>query len=251
MDQLTDVNNALFESYSRWYCEVLEKCSLFLEEEYSNPYYICIPKGWFDNKVRIMIVGEEGHGKWGCGKQNHEISGKDVSAIQTFNWSYLAKQLYNGEYEYNLYPEAYSEEWNRSAFWKRARKLSAYGVCAWTNIDKVHRLGFEKCALTEKERILLHSLDTRMLYEEIELLNPTHVVFFGWYGISLKHELQEIYEKLYVKSDDGRYIWEKNIVPIDYNSRHYLFTYHPNWGYRQTGYEDRVIGEFEKQLKGK
>lgn len=243
MKELSEINKQLCDKYDNWYREFTENCKPLIEERYSNPYYISIPKGWFDSTVRIMIVGEEGHGEWGCGKKNNEIDANDFGRIQAFNWGYIAKQLYDGKTDYALYRTEYDEKWNNSAFWRRARKLAANRVCAWTNIDKIHRLGTSKCALTEREREILHSVDCRILHEEIKLLKPTHVVFFGWHGISLKHELPDIYDKLYVKSADGNYIWDKNVVSIEEGGVQYLFTYHPNWGCRQKGYEGKVLDE--------
>ena len=64
MSQLTTV-------YEKWLNELKSSHPYLLENDrYSNPYYLYIPKEWQAAENRIMIVGEEGYGEWGCGKQS-------------------------------------------------------------------------------------------------------------------------------------------------------------------------------------
>ena len=83
-------------------------------------------------------------------------------------------------------------------------------------------------------------IDRAILSEEIRLMDPTHIVFFGWYGISLQHELPELFERLYPGGLGDNSVWKNNVVDMEHEGRHYIFTYHPAWGARHKGYEDRV-----------
>ncbi len=60
----------LRQVYLLWGNEISETMPEFLEEKYLNPYYIGIPERWFESDCRILIVGQEGHGEWGCGKED-------------------------------------------------------------------------------------------------------------------------------------------------------------------------------------
>ena len=239
-------NEHLTKMYLQWLHDLREAAPLLLSEQYSNPYYVGIPEEWFDtDRPRILIVGEEGFGSWGCGKagvlndsDNPFYSAEDIQPIQSFTTNYLRTQL--GLQSTSAY--------NKSPFWNRVRRVAKYGVCCWTNIDKIHRLSNKRCALHKKERILLHTTLTRILLEEIAVLQPTHIVFFGWYGISLQHELPQLFEKLYPNGLKDDSVWkEKKIVSIDTEQYKTLFLYHPSWGYRNKGYE-RTVDEALKSM---
>lgn len=241
-----EINSKLINAYGSWLKEIKKKTPGLLGDDYSNPYYACIPKNWFEADVRILCVGEEGHGIWGRGK-SEGVRADDINRIQQFCWSSLASNL-QYELDYELYPDATTYKIIKSPFWNRIRKLSQYGICAWTNIDLIHKRSKDKCCLNEKERYLLHSVDSRILAEQISVLNPTHIVYQGWYGYSLKHELPEIFKILYPNDlgDDSR--WKNSVVTIKHGGRSHIFAYHPAWGYRKKGYEEKVISEFEKTL---
>lgn len=224
------VNTQLVKTYQQWFSELKEFSPDLLGARYSNPYYISIPEGWFETSgPRIMVVGEEGFGTYGCGK-GEEPYYCDIEDIQQLNYRYLREQLFID-----------SGDINNSAFWRRFRKIATYGVCCWTNIDKIHILHGKKCVLSQADRKQLHSTPTRILQEEINLLDPTHIVFFGWHGDSLKHELPALYSLLYPNGPKDNSVWNKTVVPLQVENRTYIFCYHPNWGYRNKGYEDKVM----------
>ena len=177
----------LYLIYRKWCVEIGQTCPQLLGDGYSNPYFLAVPDNWRSATQRIMIVGEEGHGKWGAGKSDGWRF-DDIDRIQKFNEEYMNSQI--------GLDDIYSR--NNSPFWKRFRKIADIGYpCVWNNLDKIHRLGNGKCALTDKERTLLHSTETKLLYEEIRLLSPTVVVFFGWYGLSLQAELPSLFKMVY------------------------------------------------------
>lgn len=230
-----------------WAKELYSQNEYFSGNKFSNPYYACIPKGWYESPVRILVVGEEGHGDWGCGKKDG-YKPYDVDFIQKWNWQYLSSNTRPKEtMVHELYKCKENEKVNKSAFWKRIRILSDYGICAWTNIDKIHILG-NKCALLKRDRINLHSTKRRILHDEIDVLKPTHVIFFGWYGISLEHELPEVYKLLYPNGPKDSSVWKNGVIDNYVDGIHYIATYHPNWGYRHQGYEDKVLNVFKGTL---
>lgn len=164
----------------------------------------------------------------------------DFEAIQAYNRSYLAMQL--GQIPMQ------GEKKNNSGFWRRLRAVSEYGVCAWSNIDKIHRLGKSHCKLSDSERDVLHSTQTQVLREELQILQPSLVVFFGWWGVSLKHELPELFEVLYPNGINGG--WLGNLVRIDHNGLPFIFTYHPGWRKNKpANYENDVLKLIRESLE--
>lgn len=232
----------LAQVYRTWLKELAQAAPDLMGAEYSNPYFISVPANWFETDGhRIMVVGEEGFGTWGCGKGNSEISADEVEKIQELNRQYLGKQL-------GLLPMNNGDKKNRSPFWKRFRQVSQYGVCCWSNIDKIHRLRERQCRLTAKERELLHSLQTKILQEEIRILQPTHVIFFGWYGVSLEHELPAVFAQLYPGGLGDKSVWDRKVVELSVDDIQYIFTYHPAWSNRNKWYEEAVHSAFNRQF---
>ena len=231
----------LLEANVRFLKDIETNAAKLIGENYSNPYYISIPENWFiTESPRILIVGEEGFGRYGCGRSGNpdEVFGRYcIEAIQNLNYTFLRKQLGEDKKEYS-----------NSPFWRRFREIAKYGECAWSNIDKIHVLDDRNCSLSNTDRKLLHSINTRILHEEIQILNPTHVVFFGWYGVSLQHELPALFKKMYPNGLGDNSVWNKDVVAFEEDGRHYIFAYHPNWGYRNRGYEDKVISVLKEHL---
>lgn len=236
MVNTNSVNEQLITKYAAWLSELRRCAPVLLTGNFSNPYYTSIPDGWFETeKPRIMVIGEEGFGLWGCGKsgvigdsESPFYSPEDFAEIQTINRDYLRTQL----------GQSSSGKRNSSPFWNRFRRISRYGICCWTNIDKIHRLSKARCTLSKSERSLLHSTSIRILNEEITLLRPTHLVFFGWYGISLRHELPTLFSQLYPGGIGDSSVWrDSKIVRIDCENYKSLFLYHPAWGSRNKWYE--------------
>ena len=243
-----EMNACLCKAYEQWFSDLQTHVPELLTDKYSNPYYTCIPKGWCDSNVRILIVGEEGFGYWGRGREEG-IQPSNIEQGQTYCWSSLASYLHYG-LEYELYPNSGHFSAKRSPFWVRARKIAERGICAWTNIDLIHKRSDKpgQCVLDASEREKLHSIRTKILSKEIEIMKPTHVVFMGWYGTSLQHELPDIFKELYPGGLGDSSRWKNNAVLITNADIHYIFTYHPNWGIRHPGYEDHVMELLESTL---
>ena len=248
--EYASMNDRLVEAYKKWISDIKKNVPQFLDKWYSNPYFACVPIGWVESENRILIVGEEGFGEWGRGKSDGIVF-DDIEKLQAYCWNSLSSYLNINTCNplYGCYEQ--KSEYKRSPFWKRARTLSEYGVCTWTNIDLIHILAKTSslCRLSLAERGELHSISTRILNEQINILNPTHIVYAGWYGVSLQHELPDVFSKLYPGGLDDSSIWKKKVVHIeDEDGRHHIFAYHPNWGGRNKGYEEWVIETFMKTL---
>ncbi|MCD7788346.1 MAG: hypothetical protein LUH59_05395 [Firmicutes bacterium] len=244
-----EIDEQLKKVYSQWLDELKMVAPQFLSENrYSNPYFTCVPKGWCDSAVRILIVGEEGYGPWGHGKSDG-IKPYEIQKIQELCWRSLVSHL-GYKLNYDLYPIQDKYDEIDSAFWIRARKLSQYGVCAWTNQDTIHIRRQRDCKLNQGERTKLHSTKTKLLAEEVDALKPTHVVIMGWYHTSIREELPELYYTLYPQNADAWYVnSEHEIVYRNMDGIHYIFTYHPGWRRKPKGYEDEVMRVFLETLK--
>lgn len=241
---LEEKKTQLLETYRKWSAELNESCSQLVNEHFSHPYYLHIPDHWYQSQYRILIVGEEGYGE--------KKFNAPIEEVQAFNRDYLNRQL--GIETQDNYTRS------SSAFWKRIRAIATLFngtsfAITWTNLDKIHRSGKGNCRLTKKDREALHQTPTHILAEEIALLQPTHVIYFGWYGISLKEEFQNaflpVFTQLYPNDLGDSSGWEpKKIKVITEANTHHIFTYHPNWGQRQKdGYEDCVINCIRETLE--
>ena len=239
MDLLEKQRKQLLETYAQYQSELQDICPQLVKDGYSHPYYLHIPEQWFTRKYRVLIVGEEGYG----------VTAHDVSIVdaQIFNKEYMQSQL--------GLSSVYTR--NTSPFWNRVRKIHAlFGAenisITWTNIDKIHRSRIGSCQLRTQDRKSLHKTPTRILEEEVKLLFPTHVIYFGWYGISLKGELPEVFQALYPGGLRDYSEWKDcKLVTIEQENIHHIFTYHPSWGQRQKNYEERVLGAIRETLSMK
>ncbi len=245
-----EIDARLKEVYSQWLDEIKDVAPEFLSDDrYSNPYFTCVPKGWCDSDVRILIVGEEGYGVSGHGKADG-VKPDEIQNIQELCWRSLVSHL-GYEMDYDLYPIQDRYEKYNSKFWDRMRRLSEYGVCAWTNQDTIHLRKERKCRLNSEERTKLHSTKTKLLAEEISALKPTHVVVMGWYHTSIREELPRVYYELYPQDGDAWYVnSEHKIAHRKVDGIHYLFTYHPGWPKKPKGYEEEVMKAFRGTMNG-
>lgn len=255
MSQLTTV-------YEKWLNELKSSHPYLLENDrYSNPYYLYIPKEWQAAENRIMIVGEEGYGEWGCGKQSGwtedapawssdsyndiRLYHRDLILSQTkFKGIFLNNEnvdrLYNTE-EYHEFKTWFYKLYVRKKpfntnFWQRI--YSIYSIekntaIIWNNLDKIFARKEDttkSCALTYTDRVNLHSVSTKLLEEEIKITQPTIVIFNGWYGTSIKAELRKIYDKFYESAplkewEDHRICTVTDIT--DNGAIRYVCAYHP------------------------
>ena len=239
----------LFTAYQKWETELMEKCPELINKQYSHPYYLHIPDDWYESQYRILIVGEEGHGE--------KTFNLPIEEAQEFNRDFLLDQLNN--------------EGKHSPFWRRIWRIAElmkdkgypYSI-TWTNLDMIHHNGTKGCALTAKERNALHSTDKKILSEEIRILEPTHVIYFGWYFTSVRAELQddhsEVFKHLYPsekRGDNSQWGKEKMTKYPEYQKNGdriwHIFTYHPGWVNRQKQafkeeYEKKVLDQISETL---
>ncbi len=228
---LEERRKQLYEVYKVWEKELKAACPQLITKEYSHPYYLHIPDDWFVAGHKILIVGEEGFGT-----KQFDLS---IEEAQEFNRAYLAEQLGKGKK-------------NNSGFWRRIRKIAVLPDVSvtWTNLDMIHINGKE-CRLSEYEQTMLHQTPTAILSEEIRILEPDIVVYFGWYReplrAELRGELAPVFDALYPSGKPG---WEpEKMQAIKQGKVCHIFTYHPGWGQRVKGYEDKVMDLVTNTLK--
>ncbi len=229
---MREILSAVYKNYAK---ELKEKCPQLLADEYSNPHYAAIPDGWEEAHRRIMIVGKEGYGDLGSGKRDG-LTVDDIVKIQDTNKAIVEKIT--------------DTKKDNRKFWQRFIKIAENDCsCVWNNIDKIFIKGKVKCSLGDAERIALHSTSIKILQEEIKILKPQTVVFFGWYRQSLAAELPEIYKDFY---ENGNYIeFNKKIYKVSKDGINYIFSNHPSWRgrYKPADYENNVITCVKESLE--
>lgn len=234
MTDLTEKRNKLCKVYKDWEKQINGS---FKNKQYSFPYYIGIPEDWYEKDLRIMIVGEEG-----AGDKQYNIG---IEEAQKFNLEYMNSQLGKSK-EYRR---------NGSSFWKRFRDISKRfptAALCWNNLDKVHISRRCSGKLNKQDREELHQTKIKILQKELEILEPTHIIFFGWYGVSLKAELPEMFNRVYPNGnlkDQSRWKGKPPFYERGTDRRYYVFTYHPGWRGKPENYEDTVLQELEKAVE--
>ena len=276
MSQLTIV-------YEKWLDELRGSHPYLLENDiYSNPSYIYVPKEWQASENKIMIVGEEGYGKWGCGKQYGWTAAtpawpsSSYNDIRLYHRDLILSQtkfkdvLLNCEDGDHLnateecrnfkkwFDTLYGRKPLNTNFWQRIYSIYNLGRNAaiiWNNLDKIFALkenNTKRCALTHTDRVNLHSVSTKLLEEEIKITRPTIVIFNGWYGTSIKAELRKIYDKFYEPTPLNE--WEENRIctvtdATDSGTIKYICAYHP--AFRANALKGRFNNDktaYEKQF---
>lgn len=227
---LEERRKQLYEVYKVWEKELKAACPQLITKKYSHPYYLHIPDNWFVAGHRILIVGEEGFGS-----KQFDLS---IEEVQEFNRTYLAEQLGVGKK-------------NNSGFWQRIRRIAALPDVSvtWTNLDMIHINGKE-CRLPKLEQTMLHQTPTAILSQEIRILEPDIVVYFGWYREPLRAEMRDelvaVFDALY---PNGKPDWEpEKIRTIRHEKVCHIFTYHPGWRRKGKAYEDSVIETIKRSL---
>lgn len=271
--------------YEKWLEELKDTHPYLLEEKkYSNPYYFYVPKEWATARNRIMIIGEEGYGNWGCGKQygweektpawspnsynDIRLYHRDLILSQTKYRDLLSEKedvfdLGKAD-EYREFEKWFNSLYDRklfnSDFWRRMYAIynidKSNVAIIWNNLDKIFAIKADnsRCALTHTDRVNLHSVKIKLLEEEIKITKPTIVVFNGWYGTSIKAELEKIYYKFYEPTSLKE--WEEHkVCTVSDNTAagtvKYICAYHP--GFRPNALKGRFNNdkaEYEKFLIG-
>ena len=223
---MNNMKEKLQRLYEEWVKQVDRK---FQGPDYSNPHYVGIPDGWETATQRIMIVGEEGYGKWGLGKAYGKT--ENDPSLKFNDFGSIQEYILDGG-------EKYPKEKN-TKFWKRFRAVKELGFpCVWNNLDKIYRINKHTGALKTSDEILLHSTEIKILQKEIEILKPTTVIFFGWHRKSLHNEWPELYDELYKHENETEWRISKRFS-IQKDFTQYIFTYHP--GRTSTEYENQIM----------
>ncbi len=276
----SDIHDALLKKYIVWTEQIGRECKDLCGDDYSNPCYIGVPDGWENATNRIMIVGEEAAGEWGFGKASGWETGSAArwkqkasiykiitEPIMVFEDNAVNVKGIEKLMSYNVWAvkDYHLGEGRKSAFWRRFGSIAELENCAvvWNNIDKICLRKKSKCALSDGGRALLHSVDTKILKEEIDILKPNIVVFCGWHEISLKEELPDIAAEYDSRKDEplepdilkmcakskAHIATKRNLCEIKRDGVTYILSYHPTWGNFQKGYEGAMFEMVKSALK--
>lgn len=174
-------NKELLDLYKCWYSEISNIAPSLLGDKYSNPWYCAVPDKWFGDSERILIVGEDGFGFDGNGKADG-IRPDEIKKLQERSLDFFKHYIANtsdGEHP----------------FWMRARLVAFRGVpVAYTFLNKFSMKRDHRSKPSDSDRVLMHSTSMKLLAEEISILKPTVVYFFGWYGDVIKMELPTVHK---------------------------------------------------------
>lgn len=244
---IEEMQRHLTETYRNWWQEVSQIG--FDDKKYSNPFYCGIPDNWVDSPIRIMICGEEGYGSW-----NKEVlKATDIIELQKHCLKYVNGTRENS----NVFTNT------RSAFWRRFKQIeflqpnlkiretkgkTASIPVIWTDCDKIcaadcHNNG-KNGQLSGPERITLHSVNTKILEKEVEILEPTHVVFLGWYTHSLTKNSLNYYSNKKESDDKYNYPLDIKTISVDERTIKLYYLYHP--GLRNN--RDKYSKDIEKTI---
>ena len=219
-----DINKQIREIYKSYFVELKEKSpELFNREEFSNIFVTGVLDNWTTATNRIMIVGEEA--AW---RETSEW-GDDIESEVDNSQDWVIQFLHD-----QINPQKYGFKKNRRSFWKRFRKIACRlqdASFCYSNIDSINSLKTKNKALKTADREKLHSTEIRILRKVVKIIKPSLVIFFGWHNISLKHEFDSLFKKVYPKSagDTSHFINEKKVIGCyEEEGAKYIFTYHPS-----------------------
>ena len=217
-----NINEEIREVYKQYIKELTVNHNYLLDKsKFSNFFVTGVLDNWEEKPNKILIVGEEGAWKKSVNYQD------EITACQ--DW--VIKELYE---------QLYGKKDNKGSFWKRARKIAETFKNAsfgYANIDAINSLESSNGALVYKDRKELHLTNTKLLNEVVKIIKPTLVIFFGWHNVSLKHEFEGLYDKIYPeKHGNTRHFRNEKRAIGNYfeNGVNYLFTYHPSYAISRT-----------------
>lgn len=158
-----------------------------LRPKLSCPLLLKIPENWYANEKRVLVVGQETLG-WGFKKGDNPAGAyPELVKFQDFLSTKEGVPALTEWYAAFKYARHHPANY-RSPFWQAYRQVrKAVGNQAdgldttvlWTNLFRVafKETSVVKCG-TPEEAKLLHSVSAPVLRCEIEILNPTAVVFY-------------------------------------------------------------------------
>lgn len=215
----------------------------------SNPYFCGIPENWSTCKLKIMILGKEGYGK---NYANCHITCDIIDFLQKVNigicyaWcNKIKNHKTEAYYDENLTQVIVNREEdndNKSSFKKAFGQLSeklntipniTFSII-WNNSDKICRcksdekIEKEDAALKKSTRKDLHKYITSdgktILEKEIEILAPTHLIFFGMPRDLKALNVVSEEERTKISLESNYYHLTSNLNGKNVKM---LFTYHP------------------------
>ena len=214
------INKKIVDIYKIWLNEIQNNSPQLLSDEFSNIFCTGVTDNWFSSDMRILIVGKEA--TWKSRKEYvYDDYYDELKKCQKWIIDELNSQLYDDT----------TKKLNRP-FWQRIHDIhSAFpnaSICR-TNIDVINARN--QRGLKEKDRKVLHNCNTKLLYEIIALIEPTHIIFFGWHNTSLEHELPELLKAAYPDGTaDNKFMKNHNFIfKTKFSNKNVILSYHPNY----------------------
>ena len=196
-----NVKIRLYNYYTKWLEEIMNQGYFYNKDNYSSkfnpddngndfshPYFCGVPDNWFNSDIRLMICGEEGNGE--IGKNTNIENNNFIATMQSHNLGFI-----DGNRKWNINDDngAFANRFKQIA--DKTNYPNKTISVIWNECDKICRIQRKgnNGALTKTESQILHGrksfngkkLSSDILYEEIKLLKPTHIVFLGWHYASL------------------------------------------------------------------
>lgn len=215
------MNEELFTFYRQYLINLINNFSQKEKLGVSKPLILNIPKTYNNNVVKIMIVGKETHGGWGSLSEITES--KIEIEIEKLQSRY--RQFINDDAVNSPFWNFFKKIGNRFEMdWKRI---------IWNNISKIDFLNKTPPLFIQIKNIEGYKL----VKKEIEMLNPSIVIFLG----SDIEWLKFLYTDISIK-EISPFLDQLFHVELPNNT---YWTYHPNYLSRSGNIEqiDLIIND--------
>ena len=221
-----DINKELSILYEQNWKEIQDMRSK--NDGLSPPLLMKLPDDYLERDKRLFFIGQETHSWY------NELERYDVNVLQ---------ELYRGfiEKEVPIY---------RSPFWSMVREIvedigTLSNYVAWSNLN---RMDLNKKRPKKYEIAMIEKFS--MLPKELEICNPTHIIFFT--GPFYDELIQKIFPKVKVigklnEEFEERQLTELQIPTINAKC---CRSYHPGYiSHRGKEYKNKVISAIVTFLK--
>ncbi|MDE2188025.1 MAG: hypothetical protein KGJ76_14990, partial [Betaproteobacteria bacterium] len=229
-------------------------------ERLSAPLLLKIPDKWYASKKRVLVVGQETLG-WEFKKNDDEYCYyawpyDDISNFSQFKMIDNSIQaLVEGYQKFEF--AKYQPKNHRSPFWRAYRQIRTYTgedsdgfntSVLWTNLFRMSIDGGSVYKNGNPQEIeSMVTLSGSVLRNEIQILNPSAIIFF--IGPNYDEYLQSMLpgsDLITVKNHDSRALAKIKAAELPQES---FRTYHPAYLQRKTNdgywrFIDEMCGEF-------
>lgn len=218
MDSEERINDGVLALFAQWKQEVGVKNPQLFSGAFSNIFCPGVTNDWVQSTMRMMVIGEEA--TWSSRDRYNYHKDAELRTCQRWIIDEMNGQLTG------------TQKPHKSPFWRRIRAMKkAFPDAAffWANMDCINTSAGK--ALSSPDRKALHDCNTQLARQLVDIINPTHIIFFGWHDISLQHEFPDLCGVVYPhKFGDTGYMKENRyLLRTKYQGKTVVFTYHPSW----------------------